>query len=1063
MRSTNLLEHVYLCLRKYWRWWVAPMVLGFVLSAFYNKLLATKTYTARQSLILRDDLMGDAYKPSRFESQESLKSAQETVLEIARKPHVIKAVLDQLGPTSSFSFGDYPSPETIENVQGNITLMAPNGAEFGKTEAVVLSVKTVDPERSRKFVNLLLDEIDSKLNEVRILRLESMQKELSQASVNAMGSLKTSSRELQDIEMGFGADITTIRGLNDPQGSGGFDLKLNQIRLEQRQASAQLSSAKNQRELLRNAKESGNAEFATSNELLQMQPALQGLMTNLSTAMAQLAIDEGRYTSLHPVLQRSRRAVKEQKQQLFNSIGTTLKGLDSQIENLEELNGGLNDAVVKLETQLKVLSEQRVPYATLEEEVKKKAEVYNDVQGRLAKVQSYARSTEEVAMLTRVDEPQVSSRADQLGASKAGLLGGAIGLMFGLGLVALIAPPFVDPRTQSPSAGVDPAYEPPGGFHQQHPSYPTSNESDGKQPRTETAAESRLRSVTARQRETPQSPKFSELDPQPSEASSAGNSLMSNALDSVIPDSVAKHMAALKRGMADSVPVSTTAAPETPPLPAAIQNADAPEIIKPSQPPKVEIIETPKAKVSKAEASPPVALPAMAATESSKPSSAASIAKEIEVSKRELANTTAPVKPAAAPVVKTPAKNKSTAKPRKEKPSVSSAEVVAAFKSLQDSKTISASPTHPTSSNATSKETFKESVVPERRPTLSSFANSGSIAPKETPASSNTPKRTTQSSDTSRSDRVRTPDVPESITNGRITAESLLKSTEQKKDSEDKDGNTSKEKVSTLSNEPVAPRVPEGGIEPAKNVADDENSRIPSITDYAKSLDRKIGSVGVERIAVGSDQLSPNDGVGDSSSSQRPSNVRPVDIAKSIDAPIPTREQASGVSASDANADSTQIEKPRAKTISDFVGSIDNSVAGLMREAKNSDVQERPSSASPASVSAAEKVAPQTKKPSATTPTPRDEISSATIPTQIRELSDSFSQLRSPLTIKQDERVGWGPVSASGTLPCRNRPAGNCTIKFIQIAEHAPKYSQVARCRNDYFTNRLMIVALAWP
>ena len=1044
MRSTNLLEHVYLCLRKYWRWWVAPMVLGFVLSAVYNKFLATKTYSARQSLILRDDLMGDAYKPSRFESQESLKSAQETVLEIARKPQVVRAVLEQLGPTSSFSFGPYPSDETIENVQGNITLMAPNGAEFGKTEAVVLSVKTVDHERSRKFVNLLLDEIDSKLNEVRILRLESMQKELSQASVNAMAALKTSSRELQDIEMGFGADITTIRGLNDPQGSGGFDLKLNQIRLEQRQAAAQLSSARNQREMLRNAEENGGVEFVTSNELLELQPALQGLMTNLSTAMAQLAIDEGRYTSLHPELQRSRRAVEQQQQQLFNSIGTTIKGLDAQIENLEQLNDRLGQSIIKLEKQLQVLSEQRVPYSTLEEEVKKKAEVYNDVQGRLAKVQSYARSTEEVAMLTRVDAPQVSSRPDQLGASKAGILGGAIGLMFGLGLVALIAPPFVDPRSHVPAAGMGPAYEPPTGSHQQPSNHPASNESVVKQPRTETAAESRLRSVTARQRETPKSPLVPESEPQPS---NAGNSLMSNALDSVIPDSVAKHMAALKRGMADGVAVTRSATPETPLAPAEKTEspiAEAAKVSKPSvldelskniQASKVEVLkaEVAKVEVAKAEASPPVALPVVAEVEMVKRTNAATIAKEIEVSKRELFDASAavpakptapPVAPAAkspgkptappvaqvAPTAKSSAKDNSDSGVRQEKPSVSSAEVIAAFKSLQDSKTIATAPTHPTSSNATSKEAFKESVVPERRPSLSSFANSGSIAPnketaKETSASSHpqsgNPGRKTESSDVSMADRVRSPDVPESITNGRITAESLLKSTEQKKDSEDKgsekkDAASSKEKISALANDPVAPRVPEGGIEAAKDLADGENSRIPSITDYAKSLDRQIGSVGEQRIAVGSDPLSPNDGVAGSSSSQHSSNVRPVDIAKSFADPIRTRESDSGVSASDANAESTQIEKPRAQSISDFVGSMDNSVAGLMREAKQSDVRELPSKESPTSVSASEKVAPQPKATTATTPVPREGGSSATIPTQIRKLSDSFSSFARP-------------------------------------------------------------------
>ena len=301
--------------------------------------------------------------------------------------------------------------------------------------------------------------------------------------------------------------------------------------------------------------------------------------------------------------------------------------------------------------------------------------------------------------------------------------------------------------------------------------------------------------------------------------------------------------------------------------------------------------------------------------------------------------------------------------------------------------------------------------MPERRPSLSSFATSGSMAPKETaeeaPVSNPSPAReqvkTTASpiAVASRADRVRSPEVPESITNGRITAESLLKSAEGNKDSDGKDTEkksfaSSQHKSSALTNDPVAPRVPEGGVQPPNSDADEANSRIPSITDYAKSLDRKTGSVGEERIAVSGDSISPNESVGNAVSSQRPSNVRPVDIAKSLNDPIENRKSVDGVTAADANAASTQIEKPRTNSISDFVGRMDNSVAGLMREAKRSDVQEAPPKGSPTAVSAAEKVAPKPQEASPTTPTPREEVSSSTIPTQIRKLSDSFSSFARP-------------------------------------------------------------------
>lgn len=1007
MRSTNLLEHVYLCLRKYSLIWMALMIFGFVASVAYNKLLATKTYTARQSLILRDDLMGDAYKPSRFESQEQLKSAQETVLEIARKPQVIKAVLEQLGPTSSFSFGTYPSAETIEDVQGNITLAAPNGAEFGKTEAVVLSVKTVDPERSRKFVNLLLDQIDSKLNEVRLLRLESMRNELSQASVNAMQSLKTASRRLQDLEKSFGADITTIRGLNDPQGSGGFDLKLNQIRLEQRQAAAQLASAKNQRALLLSAEKNGGVEFVSSNELLELQPALRGMMTNLSAAMAQLAINEGRYTSLHPELQRSRRAVKQQKQQLFNSIGTTIKGLDSQIQTLGALEKRLGQAVVKLEKQLENLTEQRVPYATLEEEVKKKAEVYNEVQGRLAQVQSYASSKEEVAMLTRVDEPQVNSRPDQIGAFQSGVIGGAIGLICGLGLVALLAPPFVDPRTYAAQTEVNPSQVPPTAQRQTSPLAAANQPTASSKVPAETAAESRLRSVTAMQRTAAQRAS-QPMETVPVETVSPASSLMANALDSVIPDSVAKHMAALKQGVADGAN--------------ALRRESKPE--KAVQPPAMET------RAPKAEAAPPVKVPVVA--KAPQPAQAAQtlggkLAKSIEVSKREPSRVgdAAAMKPSSESGA--PAKNQGAPTAASVEPKVSSADVIAAFKNLRESKDgqagsgapstaaeIAKAPTRPSSStgkqNTNSGSAAKESVA-QRRPTLSSFANSSSVSPSQVadknPVSNagnqnlRPSEKTIESPDIVVVDRIRSPKVPESITSGRITAESLLSLSDQKKDSDPKissdkpakkrpPATSSPGKFSAMAHQPLPPKVPQGGIETADD-AGSSSSRIPSITDYARSLDRKLGSEGGESIALSSAELKASELDEDASASQRSSNVRPLDIARSFDDPSTMREAVQEVQPSEADVESTQVRKPRAETISDLVGSMDNSVAGLMRAAKGSSMLLD----TPANVSS---VAPSEKKAPASTTNPklREEIASAAIPAQIRELSGSFSSFARP-------------------------------------------------------------------
>ena len=168
MQNSNRLNHIVLSLIDYWYLWVIPCLLGLCLSVIYALFLYSPTYTARQSLILRDDLMGDSFKPSRFESLDSMKSAQETILEIARKPEVIRNVMEQIEDDRSSFFGSGGvSDKDIEEMQGNIEFGAPNGAEFGRTEAVVLKVTTNTRDSAKNFTDLLLDEIDSKLSDVR--------------------------------------------------------------------------------------------------------------------------------------------------------------------------------------------------------------------------------------------------------------------------------------------------------------------------------------------------------------------------------------------------------------------------------------------------------------------------------------------------------------------------------------------------------------------------------------------------------------------------------------------------------------------------------------------------------------------------------------------------------------------------------------------------------------------------------------------------------------------------------------------------------------------------------
>ena len=183
--SGERLSYVISTLNKYKLLWVLPAIAGMLLAGFYAFALRPESWSARQALIVRDDTSGQSFKKGRFDSLDLMKSAQETIFEIARKPQVIRNTLEKLGPPSKGLFGtggqEYPSEETIEVVQGAISISAPNGAEFGRTEVIILNTKEATRERSKKFIDLLVDEIIVKVNEVRRQKFQSMEIELQQA------------------------------------------------------------------------------------------------------------------------------------------------------------------------------------------------------------------------------------------------------------------------------------------------------------------------------------------------------------------------------------------------------------------------------------------------------------------------------------------------------------------------------------------------------------------------------------------------------------------------------------------------------------------------------------------------------------------------------------------------------------------------------------------------------------------------------------------------------------------------------------------------------------------
>ncbi len=451
--STSLLNYA---IGTLWnnRWFLVVPAIICTLLAFGYAIAQPSSWTASQSLIIRDDLLGDPSKPGRFESMESLKSAQETVQQIARKPVVLRAALEQLGQEKSLLSGNrdnWPDQRTIELAQNAVNVTAPGGTEFGKSEVIVLTAKSSSPERAKEFARLIIEQLETRVLEVRKARIQSMTSERKQTFEFARKSFEESASRLQQMEQSFGANLSTVRSMNDQNGGDGpLQRSLTEIQSEKREAESTLDAVEVQRELLINAMERPERLTATSSELLQMQPRLQQLVAGLNAAEIKLAELVGKFRERHPDLVNGREAVVDIKMQIQTEIKAAIESIGTQIDIARRQYERKASKEQELESQLSSIAAVRVDYSRLEQEVQKKSQIFADARERLAGLQSFSSSSEGVGLLTMVGNTQVPIRADGASWKMITALGGLCGLLCGLGMIILFAPSY-KPDVQYPT------------------------------------------------------------------------------------------------------------------------------------------------------------------------------------------------------------------------------------------------------------------------------------------------------------------------------------------------------------------------------------------------------------------------------------------------------------------------------------------------------------------------------------------------------------------------------------------------------------------------------------
>ena len=438
------ISHLISTLQKYFPLLIVPAIIGLVLALAYAFLLMPETWTARQSFLIRDDLSGTAFKPGRFDSEESRKSAQETILEVARRPLVIRNVLEKLGPESSRAPSNWITDEVIEDTQKEIDISAPNGAEFGKTDAIVLTAKASSRERTRTFIELLSDEIMTQTNRIRSLRFESMETELYQAYKAADQARDDAIDRLDQLDQRLGSDFGFL-SLQGGQPTGAEAIKSEILRKQD-----ELEKAESVFAALLKAFNNPAEVAQLPSEVLVAQPILEQTMSKMIDLREQLHLAKGLFSNKHPRVRAIAEAIEFSQQQLYDSLTGEMAGVQSDIALKKRQLARLNNRIEELKARLVRLSKSRSEHLALTTQVQQLGEAANRAKTNWSETKSRAKTSRTVGLITPTDVAQVSSRPDGIGKKAVALAGLLGGLLVGTGLVLLIAPPMTPVPTSTP-------------------------------------------------------------------------------------------------------------------------------------------------------------------------------------------------------------------------------------------------------------------------------------------------------------------------------------------------------------------------------------------------------------------------------------------------------------------------------------------------------------------------------------------------------------------------------------------------------------------------------------
>jgi hypothetical protein len=420
----------------------------------YVLLIHRPTWEARQSLSLREEAasgLSHAGRPGRFDGLDSMKIAQETVLELAQSRSVVAAALAEVGPPAN---GDsqlaWPTQRDIEKLQGELQIKAPRGAEFGKTEVFYLLVRDHDRQRAILLSQALARQLELRLQAVRDQKANSLVDELTRSVGVARSDLDAATERLARLEHSVGGDLAELRLLTDSiGGESNLRMALTAVKNDVRAARVSQTDCRQLLELLRQAQKDPTQLLATPNELLTLQPSLQRLKEGMIEAQLSTARLKGTMTAEHPLVRAATLAETEIRERIHGEITLAIHSLEAELGLGQARLATLNEHWAETSGRMERLAGLRAHYANAVSQVQHFDEMLKNAQHELASARATAAAAHASSLLTRLEEPYTPN--DPCGPRRAvivlaGILGG---LAAGWGWVFLLTSPALAPSSAS--------------------------------------------------------------------------------------------------------------------------------------------------------------------------------------------------------------------------------------------------------------------------------------------------------------------------------------------------------------------------------------------------------------------------------------------------------------------------------------------------------------------------------------------------------------------------------------------------------------------------------------